>query len=163
MDQPLSWSDIYFMSIKKRNFFNCCIVTVYDDMEEIAENIAWEESQKLLNFEDWTIEKSKDPEYTKSETEIFGGISRYKWIQNRTQKILPTMKSNERYKIMKGYNCGIGLEMIVNELELNKEIIEKHILKFRELGECNYFSREMIKYNPNCVISKANALCKIEK
>jgi hypothetical protein len=110
-----NWVDIYFLSLKKHNYYNCSITTVDFKTIEIVNDKVFDE---LISKYNWKEIKQE-------------------YFEEKQKELLDSnlIKVKEEIIIDNSYRYGIGLEVILDVKKINKDIIKQFINVFRFNGE----------------------------
>lgn len=143
-----TWSDILFLGNSPNVYWNAEIITTDVARADIAEKWVFEEADAMLSQNQQEDEariettpnynaKGKVVSYTMVErTRVsypqFGGLTYFAYIDKRLAEVLrdnpPVVTPG--YRIQFGYRSGIGLQIIVDESMLTREIIDGAIRSF---------------------------------
>lgn len=143
-----TWSDVLFLGNSPDVYWNAEIITIDVARADIVENLVFEEAHAMLSQNQRKDEARMDitPNYnTKgkvvSHTVIertrvsypqFDGMTYFDYV---TKRQVDLMRENPPvvtpgYRIQSGYRSGIGLQIIVAERVLTREIIDNAIRSF---------------------------------
>lgn len=148
--------DAYFLD-KFPIFYNCTFLTTKLHYRDAIEDLAMDESRKILEYPNGWAEWNS-LETKQNDLEAFGGISRFDWINRRSEEIIDEGKIifAHQIKLEYDYADGIGLTAILDEPVLTVDILNEFIRKYegdsmKTLFLC--FSNEDLKgiYDVNAV------------
>ena len=143
-----SWSDILFLGNTPDVYWNAVIVTTADELQGIIEQIVLDEAFALLdeNEKAQELHFETTPNYDAKGNVIshsmvnfpkatyiqFGGLTFSDYVDKRINEIVcdnpPAVKAG--YKFLPGYAAGLGLQIIVAESVLTRDIIDNAIRAF---------------------------------
>lgn len=143
-----TWSDVLFLGNSPDVYWNAEIITVDVARTDIVENSVFEEAHSMLSQaqlkDEARIEttpnynaKGKLVSYTiVGRTRVsypqFGGLTYFDYIEKRQAEVMrdnpPPVTAG--YRIQPGYRSGIGLQIIVDEAILTREVIDNAIRSF---------------------------------
>lgn len=143
-----TWSDVLFLGNSPDVYWNAEIITIDVARADIVENLVFEEAHAMLNQNQQEDEARMDttPNYnakgkvvshtvverTRVSYPQFGGLTYFDYIDKRLAEIMrdnpPVVTPG--YRIQSGYRSGIGLQIIVEEPVLTREIIDSAIRSF---------------------------------
>lgn len=143
-----TWSDVLFLGNSPDVYWNAEIITLNVARADIVENRVFEEAHSMLSQaqqeDEARIEttpnynaKGKVISYTMlKRTRVcypqFGGLSYFDYINKRVAEVRrdnpPVVTPG--YRIQSGYRCGIGLQIIVDEPVLTREIVDNAIRSY---------------------------------
>ena len=143
-----TWSDVLFLGNSPDVYWNAEIITIDVARAGIVENLVFEEAHAMLSQNQQEDEARMDttPNYnakgkvvshtlverTRVSYPQFGGLTYFDYIDKRLAEV---MRNNPPvvtpgYRIQSGYRSGIGLQIIVEESVLTREIIDSAIRSF---------------------------------
>lgn len=148
------WLDVFFPSKKDPSIlWNATVITCLQDLDDKAKDQAFEDARKGLTEKEF--EDIVNPETVsildvngktiahkmvfkeQNKKEEFSGRTYYEEIDfQKEQNIQKNIFDiHERYEIHKGYAYGVGLTIVVSEITLDQEAIERAIDGFYTRGE----------------------------
>jgi hypothetical protein len=155
------WFDtILFLGSDEITIWNATIVTATWEFWSKTSRLAFERAFSLLSEEQQKQEGlqlegpfyGNDGKYyrmaerPKPTYDCFGGLTLREYEEQCELKIIKDEPPviHESFEIEPGYEYGIGLRAVVQADEVNREVIEKNIDRFRELGEANWRSEQPV-------------------
>ena len=143
-----TWSDVLFLGNSPDVYWNAEIITLDVACTDIIENRVFKEAHSMLSQaqqeDEARIEttpnynvKGKVVSYTmvrraRVSYPQFGGLTYFDYINKRLAEVKrdnpPAVTPG--YRIQAGYRCGIGLQIIVDEAVLTREVIDNAIRSF---------------------------------
>ncbi|UZH01689.1 hypothetical protein OJ965_13300 [Pantoea anthophila] len=143
-----TWSDVLFLGNSPDLYWNAEIITIDVARADIAENLVFEEAHAMLNQSQQEDEARMDTtsnfntngkvishtvmERTRVSYPQFDGLTYFEYIDKRLAEVMrdnPPIVTHG-YRIQYGYRSGIGLQIIVEEPVLTREIIDSAIHSF---------------------------------
>lgn len=143
-----TWSDVLFLGNSPDVYWNAEIITIDVARADIVENLMFEEAHAMLSQNQQEDEARMDttPNYnakgkvvshtvverTRVSYPQLGGLTYFDYIDKRLAEVMrdnpPVVTPG--YRIQSGYRSGIGLQVIVEESVLTREIIDSAIRSF---------------------------------
>ena len=143
-----TWSDVLFLDNSPDVYWNAEIITIDVARADIVENLVFEEAHAILSQNQQEDEARMDttPNYnakgkvlshtvverTRVSYPQFGGLTYFDYIDKRLAEVIrdnpPVITPG--YRIKSGYRSGIGLQIIVDESVLTRQIIDSAVRSF---------------------------------
>lgn len=143
-----TWSDVLFLGNSPDVYWNAEIITIDVARADIVENLVFEEANAMLSQnqqeDEARIEITPNfnakgkvvshsvAKHTRVSYPQFGGLTYFDYIDKRLAEVIrnnpPVVTPG--YRIQSGYRSGIGLQIIVDESVLTREIIDSAIRSF---------------------------------
>jgi hypothetical protein len=152
--------DVHFLGTDGITIWNAAIFTATWEFWSKASHLASERAFSLLPQEQLKLEglrfegpfmEGGEKYYRMVERpqpvyDCFGGLTLREYEEQCKLKIIEDEPPviHESFEIDPRYECGIGLRAVVQADEVNREVIEKTIDRFRELGEANWRSEQPV-------------------
>jgi len=149
-----TWSDIVFLSHDPAIFWNAEIITANLAFADAVEHIAFNEAlskldaaekEYLMHFDFIPAVSSKGKTLLRNPRLNYpqlNDLTFNNFVDKRALEIArdnpPAIYCGDR--ILPGYACGVGLQIIVEADKLNRAVIETAIADFRARGERNWIS-----------------------
>jgi hypothetical protein len=170
------WFSLYFLGNDRYTFWKATIYTAaaefWEKNHSLAQHRTWslltdaQQEEELPKFEAHFIDGKKYYTVRKLERryDCFGGLTRDEYIGKTELEIIENEPPAiyESFEVDPSYQYGIGLKAVVQADEINREVIEATIERFRRVGEKNWqsphpVSRDLLPFETQIV-----ALSKIE-
>ncbi|PTQ78679.1 hypothetical protein C8R21_14113 [Nitrosospira multiformis] len=170
------WIDCLFLGGDGLTIWNATIVTATQQFWDEARLLAEERASSLLideQEEDGFIREGpflangqKYFRMVKRQPKAYaclGGLTRQEYEEQCERAIIENEPPviHESFTIESGYRYGIGLYAIVQADEINREVIERTIERFREVGEKDWQSECLVSRELLPVETQENALSRI--
>jgi hypothetical protein len=175
------WFDFYFLGSDGITIWNTFIRTAADEFWSQASSLASVRVMSLLSDEQkeqeykkprWEGPFMEDGEkyYLMAEREeqayaCFGGLTSTEYKQKCEREIIENEPPAiyESFKIDRSYEYGIGLKAVVLADEINRDVIEMTIERFRQMGETDWQSEHPVPREALPVETQDTALSKIDR
>lgn len=173
------WFSLYFLGNDRYTFWKTTISTAAVKFWEETQSIALDRALSLLTEEQREEEcglkfegpffRDGEKYYTMAERkpqrfDCFGGLTMREYTEKTELEIIENEPPSiyESFEVDLSYQYGIGLNAIVQADEINREVIEATIERFRQVGENNWqspqpVSRELLPFE-----TQKMALSKVE-
>ena len=170
---------VFFLGTDKRVFWNAYIVTARKAFWDEVGSMASGRTRKLMPKEEkpWDIDDLFEPvsfnawgqatayrmrEQNESYDEL-GGMTRREYEAKLEKEIIATEPPEifESFAIDKGYEYGIGLNVVIDAELIDKETVERVIDRFLELGETDWRAEPPVPRDKLPFITNMEALMTI--
>lgn len=152
------WFDFFFLGLDGVTIWNAVLCTASNAYWDAIQDLAFEESYRLCPIKENKESRfipvyhnvtGKLLHYTMKEPEVepeLNNITRSQFVEEYSSKLIredagDTAPIFESFETDKKYYYGIGLHAVVDAPEINAEIIEAMIAKFRAIGEQDWKSQ----------------------
>ena len=152
------WFDFYFLGLDGVTIWNAVVYTASEAYWNAIKDLAFEESYRICpeNEDDTGLDTLFIPVYDKVTGKKLHYImrepavkpalndrTRFQFVEDYGSKLIhedtgDTAPVFESFTVDTGYRYGIGLLVVVDAPEINAEVIEAMIAKFRSTGEQNW-------------------------
>ncbi len=146
------WFDFYFLGLDGHTIWNTVLYTANRAYWDAISDLAYKKAEQIRPNDDFNLkelfipvydENGRKKHYVMAEPEKyveFGNKTRSQFTQNYELELIQhdtgdTVSIYEHFRIDRGYAYGIGLYAVIDVPEINAEVIEAMIAKFRSLGE----------------------------
>lgn len=154
-DRPVfynQWFDFYFLGLDGHTIWNTVLYTANQAYWDAISDLASTHTKSLQPYEefsltDWLVpvydENGRKKHYMMAEQKVyaeFGNQTRYDFMRKYESELIQKDAGNtapvyEHFRIDRKYAYGIGLYAVIDVPEINAEVIEAMIAKFRAMGE----------------------------
>lgn len=154
-DRPLfynQWFNFCFLGLDGHTIWNTVLYTANQAYWDAISELASKKAESLrpndeFSLNDWLLPvydtHGRKKHYVMAEQKVyaeFGNQTRSAFIDQYESELIQqdtgdTAPIYEHFRIDKKYAYGIGLYAVIDVPEINAEVIEKMITKFREMGE----------------------------
>jgi hypothetical protein len=157
------WFDFYFLGLDKFTLWNATITTTKLALQDAAHDLAYNQTVEMMTAEELGAEckmefvpadRSKTGkiltyrmiEQEKKRYEQFGGLTFFEQLEKLEAKIIAESPPAiyEYFQTDLSYRYGIGLHIVIDAEVINRTVIERTIVKFRELGEQNWQAKNSV-------------------
>lgn len=156
MHDNTSWMDAYFLGNTTNVFYNLDIETTQHHYKEMVWDQAWDESCKLVPFnESWLdgfskIDKIEGEHSTVFSSRVypeFGDLNRYSWMLSQLPRIANSKQITvcEKWSLHHDYAYGIGLHACIDVPYITIDALNRFIDRFLET-ECDYTNPNLLSY-----------------
>lgn len=154
-----TWADICFIG-KNKSVYNATILTTEAAWHDLIKDLAWEKLKSRITPEDKIFEIVELDNYTSNQAfsgpttisdppvKNLNGLTATQFLEKTCKELSsePNITIHEEFEILPNFSFGIGLNMIVHEPFLSKEVIAKHVDKFIAMGEVNWKSEQKYSF-----------------
>lgn len=139
------WADICFIG-KNKDVYNATVETTLCAWHQIIEHEARKCADKLTSH--LNLFEFKNKTFYNPTLKELGNKHYFEYCEAKEKEISQTNPPviSESFKILNGFNYGIGLNIVVHAPHLTVESINHAILKFLELGEKNWVSNKKFTF-----------------
>lgn len=154
------WFDFLFLGLDGRTIWNAEIITAKRHFWDKAKSLAWDRATALMSEEEQAAEFKLEFEpivhnrrkgYRLKPRErysyaAFGGLTFDEYKEQVTAEIIHDEPPPvyEVFRTDRKYRYGIGLHIVVDAEEIDREVIETTIARFQDQGEADWTAPETV-------------------
>lgn len=154
------WFDFLFLGLDERTIWNAEIITARRHSWDKVKSLAWDRTTALMSEEEQAAEFKLEFEpivhhrrkgYRLKPRErrnyaAFGGLTFEEYIEQVAAGIIRDEPPpvHESFRTDREYRYGIGLHIVVDAEEIDREVIETTIARFQDQGEADWTAPEPV-------------------
>ena len=154
------WFDFLFLGMDGRTIWNAEIITARRHFWDKVETLAWNRATALMSEEEQAAEFKLEFEPVGHRRltmyrlkprerriyEAFGGLTFEEYKEQVEADIIRDEPPpvHESFRTDREYRYGIGLYIVVNAEEIDREVVETAIARFQDQGEIDWIAPEPV-------------------